>query len=122
MTGNRQAEASTATPSPRRTGPWDAAVGTLHEWDPTWARACGSGTFSPKDLELLSIGFDASCTHMYAPGTRRHIRGVLKAGAAVEAIMEVLKLCVVQGVQACNLGVPILADELERRQRVGAEP
>jgi len=26
--------------------------------------------------------------------------------------MEVLKLCVVQGVQACNLGVPILAEEL----------
>ncbi len=27
--------------------------------------------------------------------------------------MEVLKLCIVQGVQACNLGVPILAAELE---------
>ena len=26
--------------------------------------------------------------------------------------MEVLKLCVVQGVQACNLGVPILAEEI----------
>jgi hypothetical protein len=25
----------------------------------------------------------------------------------------VLKFCVVQGVQACNLGVPILAEELE---------
>jgi hypothetical protein len=29
--------------------------------------------------------------------------------------MEVLKLCVVQGVQACNLGVPILADEIANR-------
>ena len=29
--------------------------------------------------------------------------------------MEVLKLCVVQGVQACNLGVPILAEELQRQ-------
>jgi len=27
----------------------------------------------------------------------------------------VLKLCVVQGVQALNLGVPILADELAQR-------
>jgi hypothetical protein len=26
--------------------------------------------------------------------------------------MEVLKLCVVQGAQACNLGVPILAEEI----------
>jgi hypothetical protein len=28
--------------------------------------------------------------------------------------MQVLKLGVVQGVQACNLGVAILAEELER--------
>jgi hypothetical protein len=39
---------------------------------------------------------------MYAPGTRRHIRAALQAGATTEEIMEVLKLCVVQGVQACN--------------------
>ena len=30
--------------------------------------------------------------------------------------MEVLKLCVIQGVQACNLGVPILAEELARQE------
>jgi len=35
----------------------------------------------------------------------------------MEEIMEVLKLCAVQGVQACNLGVPILAEELERLER-----
>ena len=41
-------------------------------------------------------------------------KGGLAAGATVEEIMEVLKLCVVQGVQACNLGVPLLAEEIER--------
>jgi alkylhydroperoxidase/carboxymuconolactone decarboxylase family protein YurZ len=60
------------------------------------------------------IAFDASYTHLYAPGTRRHIKGALAAGATVEEIMEVLKLCVAQGVQACNLGIPILAEELDR--------
>ena len=50
---------------------------------------------------------------MYAPGTRRHIKAALKAGATVEEIMEVLKLCVVQGVQACNLAVPILRGGVE---------
>jgi hypothetical protein len=30
----------------------------------------------------------------------------------IEEIMEVLKICVAEGVQACNLGVPILAEEL----------
>ena len=34
----------------------------------------------PKDAELLSIAFDVSITHMYAPGTRRHIKNALKAG------------------------------------------
>jgi len=40
----------------------------------------------------------------------------------MDEIMGVLKLCVVQGVQACNLGVPILAEELERLQRGSARP
>jgi hypothetical protein len=31
--------------------------------------------------------------------------------------MEVLKLCVAQGVQACNLGVLILAEEIENFER-----
>ena len=74
----------------------------------------GTNVFPPKELELLSVALDASYTHMYGPGTRRHIKNALRAGATVEEIMEVLKLCVVQGVQACNLGVPILAEELER--------
>jgi len=161
-------------------GPWDPALDTLSEWDPTWADACvkmttnpwtsgvlshklveligvglnaactnlnpdgtrrtsaprstpappapvwtdefmatgagiyGGGVMSAKDTELLSIAFDASYTHMYAPGTRRHIHNAQQAGATMEEIMEVLKLCVVQGVQACNLGVPILAEELAR--------
>ena len=30
----------------------------------------------------------------------------------MEEVMEVLKLCVVQGVQACNLAVPILKEEI----------
>jgi hypothetical protein len=33
----------------------------------------------------------------------------------VNEIMEVLKLCIAQGVQACNLGVLILAEGLAAR-------
>lgn len=106
-------------------GQWNTAWDPFYNLDPVWtdefmATGIGiyaSGVMSPKDIELLSIAFDASYTHMYAPGTRRHIRNALKAGATVEEIMEVLKLCVAQGVQACNLGVPILAEELERAKR-----
>ncbi len=109
----------------RATGQWNTAWDPFFELDPQWTdefMATGvsiyaSKIFTPKEVELLSIAFDASYTHMYAPGTRRHIKGALKAGATVEEIMEVLKLCVVQGVQACNLGVPILAEELARAGR-----
>jgi alkylhydroperoxidase/carboxymuconolactone decarboxylase family protein YurZ len=65
-------------------------------------------------IELLSISFDASYTHMYAPGTRRQIKAALEVGATSDEIMEVLKLSVVQGVQACNLAVPTLAEEIAR--------
>lgn len=103
-------------------GQWNLAWDPFYELDPVWTDqffATGvpvyaSGVLPAKEVELLSIAFDASYTHLYAPGTRRHIRGALAAGASVEEVMEVLKLCVVQGVQSCNLGVPILAEELER--------
>lgn len=103
-------------------GQWNAAWDPFVALDPAWtdqfmATGIGvyaSGVLPAKEVELLSIAFDASYTHMYAPGTRRHIHNALQAGATLEEIMEVLKLCVVQGVQACNLGVPILAEELAR--------
>ncbi len=104
-------------------GQWNTAWDPFFQLDPVWTDAFmatgagiyGSGVMSAKETELLSIAFDASYTHMYAPGTRRHIHNALRAGATMEEIMEVLKLCVVQGVQACNLAVPILAEELGRR-------
>ncbi|WDZ81955.1 carboxymuconolactone decarboxylase family protein (plasmid) [Ensifer adhaerens] len=114
---------SVATPACDRMkeiGQWNEAWNPFFELDPKWtdqfmaagAGIYGSGIFTPKETELISIAFDASFTHMYAPGTRRHIRAALKLGATLAEIMEVLKLCVAQGVQACNLAVPILAEEL----------
>jgi len=108
-------------------GQWNTAWDPFYELDPVWTDqffAVGTGIYtggvlSPKDVELLSIAFDASITHMYAPGTRRHIKGALKLGATMEEIMEVLKICVALGVQACNLGVPILAEEIAKAKGRG---
>lgn len=108
-------------------GQWNAAWDPFFQLDPAWTdefMATGAGIYSSgilaaKEAELLSIAFDVSVTHMYAPGTRRHVKNALQAGATMEEIMEVFKLCVVQGVQACNLGVPILAAELERQRASG---
>jgi hypothetical protein len=37
----------------------------------------------------------------------------LKLGATIEEIMEVLKICVSQGMQASNIAIPIVVEELE---------
>ena len=123
-------EATPACDKMREIGQWNQAWDPFYELDPVWTdqfmgTAMGfyaSGVLSPKDVEFLSIAFDASYTHMYAPGTRRHIKAALKLGATMEEIMEVLKLCVVQGVQACNLGVPILAAEMADRSAKDSQP
>ena len=107
----------------RAIGQWNAAWDPFFQLDPAWTDeffataipVYTGGVMTAREVELLSVAFDASFTHLYAPGTRRHIRGALAAGATVEEVMEVLKLCVAQGVQSCNLGVPILAEELARR-------
>jgi len=127
-----RAPTKAATPTPacdkmKAIGQWNAAWDPFYALDPAWTEdfmATGvgiyaSGILPAKDVELLSIALDASYTHMYAPGTRRHVHNALAAGATVEEIMEVLKLCVVQGVQTLNLGVPILADELARQRATG---
>ena len=101
-------------------GQWNAAWDPFFALDPAWtdefmATGIGvyaSGVLSAKEVELLSIAFDASYTHMYAPGTRRHITTHWRPARRSKKSWKCCKLCVAQGVQACNLGVPILADEL----------
>lgn len=120
--GRGNSAATEACDKMRQIGQWNTAWDPFYELDPVWtdqfmATGIGiyaSGVMSAKDLEFLSIALDASFTHMYAPGTRRHIASALKLGATMEEIMEVLKLCVAQGSQAYNLGIPILAEELAR--------
>ena len=92
---------------------------TLYDLDPTWTDAFvaagagfhGGGVLTPKFIELVSIALDASISHMYAPGVRRHVKAALDLGATPEEIITVLKLCVSQGADALYLGVPILAEE-----------
>ena len=107
----------------RAIGQWNTAWDPFYELSPAWtdqffaltASIYKSGLITPRLMELMSIAVDASCTHMYAPGTRRHIKGALRAGATPEEIMTVLQLCVSMGVQACAKGVPILAEELKHK-------
>lgn len=108
----------------RASGQWNALWDELAELDPEWTedylalatRSWRNGVLSPQVVELLCIAVDAACTHMYAPGVRRHIRAALELGVTGEEILEVLKLATVVGIHSCNVGVPILAEELASRR------
>ena len=117
--------ATPACDAMRAIGQWNTAWDPFFELSPAWtdeffafgANVYKSGFFTPRFMELISIAFDASITHMYAPGTRRHIQAALKTGATPEEIMTVLQICVSMGVEACAKGIPILAEELERNPK-----
>lgn len=123
--GQTSTDAAEAPPTPycdqmRHMGQWNTAWDPFFNLDPGWtdqffaagADVSSGGVFTPKFLELLSIAYDASITHMYAPGTRRHIRSALALGASTAEVMEVLKLCVSFGAASLRPGVPILHEEL----------
>lgn len=108
----------------RAIGQWNTAWDPFYQLAPAWtgkffafgASLYTSGIVTPRFMELISIALDASVTHMYAPGVRRHIKAALQAGATADEIMTVLQICVSIGVQSCALGVPILAEELQHHQ------
>jgi alkylhydroperoxidase/carboxymuconolactone decarboxylase family protein YurZ len=70
-----------------------------------------------KTLEFLAIAVDASCTHLYAPGVRRHIRKALQVGATKEEILAVLQYVSVLGIHSFALGAPILVEGLLAAER-----
>ena len=88
----------TKDPMPE-TGPWDAALAQIREWDPAWAETCAKMTTNPwscgvlprKTVELISVAMNAACTNLNPDGTRRHIRAALEAGATREEILIRLK-------------------------------
>lgn len=122
---NPKLEARTATPILDRMktrGAWNPGWDAFAELDPSWTEKfmdmattpVARGVLDPKTYEFLAIAVDASCTHLYAPGVRRHIRKALELGASQEEILAVLECVAVLGIHSLSLGAPILVEELAR--------
>ncbi|MGH2849417.1 MAG: carboxymuconolactone decarboxylase family protein [Solirubrobacteraceae bacterium] len=102
-------------------GYWNQMWEGLLELDPDFFEAYThfssvpwrSGPLDPKIKEFIYIAVDAAATHLYVPGIRQHIKQALGHGATAHEIMEVLELTATLGIHACNIGVPILLEELE---------
>lgn len=108
----------------RAAGQWNANWEPMASLDPVWteqfmamvSRPLNAGALDPKTFELVAIAVDASVTHMYAPGVRRHIRRALDLGVPVEQIVAVLQLTASLGLHTMSLAAPILVEELKQRQ------
>lgn len=104
----------------KATDNWNPNWEPFYQLDPAWTEKFMemglspmlSGVLDAKTIEFIAIAVDASCTHMYAPGVRRHIRKALELGASKEEITAVLQLTSVLGIHTMSLGAPILQEEL----------
>lgn len=111
----------------RASGNWNPAWDVLAELDAGYvekflamgAHAMTKGGLDPVTVEFIAIAVDASCTHLYAPGVRRHIRKALELGATKQQIMTVLELVSVLGIHSVALGAPLLIEEAEKLARDG---
>lgn len=105
-------------------GEWNSAWDPIYELDPQWTEKfmdmgtlpMRKGVLDAKTIEFLAIAVDASCTHLYSPGVRRHIRKALALGATREEITAVLQLVSVLGIHSIALGAPLLVDALADAQ------
>jgi alkylhydroperoxidase/carboxymuconolactone decarboxylase family protein YurZ len=122
-------DATVATPvsdALRAAGNWNPAWDPLAALDAAYVEkflsvgvhAMSRGVLDPLTIEFIAIAVDASCTHLYAPGVRRHIRKALELGATREQVMTVLELVSVLGIHSVALGAPLL---LEEEARLAAE-
>lgn len=118
-------ETAKASPTPlsdklRASGNWNPNWNPIAEVDAVWMEKFvvmglhpkTKNVLDAKTLEFLAIAVDASCTHMYAPGVRRHIRNALQLGATADEIASVLQYTAVLGLHTMSLGAPILLEEI----------
>lgn len=75
------------------------------------------GVLPPKVRELIYIAINASTTHLYAPGIRRHVKNALERGATKEEIVEVMALASALGSHSFTVGLPVLEEELKKRSQ-----
>jgi alkylhydroperoxidase/carboxymuconolactone decarboxylase family protein YurZ len=98
---------------------WDEAAvldsGWMEDFLKMGTSAWTKNVLDAKTLEFIAIAVDASCTHMYAPGTRRHIAKALDLGATPQEIMSVLQAVAVLGIHSVAMGAPMLLEEMTKR-------
>ncbi|WP_271585053.1 carboxymuconolactone decarboxylase family protein [Bradyrhizobium sp. CCBAU 45389] len=108
-------------------GYWRPWTEGLLRFDPEFLQAYGKyagyaaekGPLSRKMCELIYVALDGSSTHLFRSGLALHLRLALQEGATAREIIDVFRLATMQGLDGCNVGIGILAEELAS---VGIQP
>lgn len=104
----------------RARGYWRPWTEGLLRLDPlfleTYGRYAGyaaeNGPLSPKMCGLIYVALDGSSTHLFRSGLALHLRLALREGATAREIIDVFRLATAQGLDGCNVGIGIFAEEL----------
>jgi len=104
----------------RARGYWRDWTEGLLRLDPAFLEAYGkyggysaeNGPLSAKMRELIYVALDVSATHLFRSGLALHLRLALQEGATAREIVDVFRLATMQGLDGCNLGIGILAEEM----------
>jgi len=102
-------------------GYWDDASAALLAFDPGFFEvavrlteaATAQQVLPPKLCALLRLAFNVSITHHDAAAVAQDVDNALQQGASNEEILEVCHLSSVLGIHSCNVGYPILVEELK---------
>ena len=117
----RAPAAASAAPTPavdamRAAGALNPAWSDIERWDPDWlerfvrmgAAVWTDAVLDARVIELLCVAGDASVTHLWPSGVRRHAEAALRHGATPEEIFEVLRIVAGQGIESVELAAPLL--------------
>lgn len=104
----------------RQRGFWTDTWNPILQLDPNFFSAytdfsglpAKTGVLEPKVRELVTCAFDAATTHLYARGTKIHMRNALKLGATPDEIMEMLEITSLMGIHGVTTSAALLVSQI----------
>ena len=95
--------------------PWtdtmlDACPGFVQQYARYAGYPARTGPLTPRMVELIYVGLDASSSHLFESGLRTHMQKALEVGATPRDIFDVLHLVTVQGAASACQATDILAE------------
>jgi alkylhydroperoxidase/carboxymuconolactone decarboxylase family protein YurZ len=63
-----------------------------------------------KYRELILVAINVATTHLYGPGTKRHIENAKKHGATEQEVLQTIQMVSIMGIHSCNLGYPLVSE------------